>query len=146
MQAEEEAAQTAASLAAFPVDTAPAQQPAPQLQLQQGRSSAAALLHTSAHWQTAATTLTAGGRTSAQNGQLVLQPDRPALGRDVEPQPVAARASVQGRASDTDGVAAPQTAAQESRQAVQAAQGSVTGTVAAAAGPEDSSNRLGVCM
>ena len=146
MQAEEEAAQTAASLAASPIETAPTQQPGAQLQLQQERSSTAALLHTSAHQQMAPTTLSAGGGTSPQLGQLDLQPGRPALGRDVESQPVAAPASVQGRASDVYAIAASQAAVQGFQRAVQAAQGSVTGTVAAAPGLEDGSNRLGVCM
>ena len=146
MQAEEEAAQTAASLAAFPVDTAPAQQPGAQLQLQQVRSSTGALLHTSADQQMAATTLSAGGRPSLQLRQLSLQPGRPDLGKDVESQPVAAPPSLQGRASGVDAIAAPKAAALESHRAVQAAQSSVTGTVAAAPGLEDGSNRLGVCM
>ena len=139
VQAEEEAAQTAASLAAFPDDTAPAQQPGTQLQLQQERSSTAALLHTSAHQQTAVTTLPAGGRTSPQIGQLGLQPARPALRRGVELQPVAAPASVHGRASGVDAIAAPQAA-------VQATQGSLTGPAAVAPGLEDGSTRPGACM
>ena len=145
MQAEEEAAQTAASLAAFPVDTAPAQQPGTQLQLQPDRYSTAAQLHTTAHQQTAATTLSADGRTYPQIGQLGPQPGCSASGRYVESQPVAVPASVQGRASDVDAIAAPQAAVQEPQQAAQAAQSSVTETAAAAPGPKDGSNRPGVC-